>query len=667
MNNRKNLYWVNRRLGYFLLFLLLLSCLGAIALLYYRHYNISKDEIDQLINERETALTQYMNELKKTSEQMAPVVGTAPNNLDPLFILNHDGIMNSLEVTNEKNEMLYEYHIDKNKPDLYFYTVTVDDMKFTYGLDVGAYVKRHQPDHLHLNVMPVCEMPPSFDYGITRTRTLLDGEMILYVHQSRLQLLKCFLSRYCISLIAILGIGFLIHYFFQWYSFWRYKKAYQLFSEQIRSWQSMGFEEVLERIVDSPYEETYAILTYFKQFCENNKVRVDNQLKSLQHEVEQARYSSRSKTLYLANMSHEMRTPLNSVIGYTQLIEKYGYENSEKVKEYIGHIRKSSDILLQKINDILDLAKIEANQFELDTSPQNIRLLVKEVYDLLLISANKKGIDFYYSIDPQIPHYLMIDPTRFKQILINLCSNAIKYTHQGFVKLEIEVFGYVNDAVILEYRVQDTGVGIKQEDLQRIFIPFVQVGTPPKGYKGTGLGLTITRDLIKLMGGEIQVSSQENVGTTFTFTTFFRIAESEGNVEEVEVPDDQIADIIKGRKILVVEDNPINQMLIREIFKVFQKSDIDLAEDGLEAVNMCEKNQYDIIFMDIQMPRCDGVEATLKLREMERYNRVPIIALTANAFTEQVNEYLSLGMNDYLQKPLDIVRLKQVLVTFLST
>ena len=246
----------------------------------------------------------------------------------------------------------------------------------------------------------------------------------------------------------------------------------------------------------------------------------------------------------------------------------------------------------------------------------------------------------------------MIDPTRFKQILINLCSNAIKFTNAGHIKLEIELFGHINNAVILEYRVSDTGEGINKEELNKILVPFVQVGSQVKGHEGTGLGLTITRDLIKLMGGEVQVTSHKNVGTTFTFTTIFKVAEGDCEVETMDYPDEQIAEIIKERKILIVEDNPINQMLI--------------AEDGLEAIEMCEKNQYDIIFMDIQMPRCDGVEATLKLREMTVYNQVPIVALTANAFSEQVNQYLSLGMNDYLQKPLDIVRLKQVLVNYLA-
>jgi signal transduction histidine kinase/CheY-like chemotaxis protein len=407
-------------------------------------------------------------------------------------------------------------------------------------------------------------------------------------------------------------------------------------------------------------EEFNELYEYFKQFCQYNKINYDSLIKSLQLKLEAAEESSQSKSVYLANMSHEMRTPLNSIIGYAQLIEKIGYDDVNKVKAYVDHIHNSSNILLQKINDILDLAKIEANLFEMIKEPVQIRRVVKEVYDLLVLSANKKGINFFYRIDPQIPNYLLFDETRFKQILINLCSNAIKFTQEGYVKLDIELFGFINDSIVLDYKITDTGIGISNDHQDKIFLPFVQVGN--KTHQGTGLGLTITKDLIKLMGGEINVTSKLGVGTIFSFTTIFEVVDvTVKDEQDDERTDEEILELIKDLKILVVEDNPINQLLITEVFHVFGKDDIDLADDGLEGINRCKETQYDMIFMDIQMPNCDGVEATQILRSWDSYRDTPIIALTANAFSEQVNEYLSLGMTDYLKKPLDIKSLKKVI------
>lgn len=417
---------------------------------------------------------------------------------------------------------------------------------------------------------------------------------------------------------------------------------------------------------DTNVKEFHDILTYFKRFCENNKLNYDNMMKSLNNNLEAAKESSQSKSLYLANMSHEMRTPLNSVIGYSQLIDKIGYDDIEKVRDYVGRINTSSDLLLKKINDILDLAKIESNQFEIIKKPTQIKSAIKEVYELLVISAHKKGIEFNYYIDPQIPSFLMMDETRFKQIIINLCSNAIKFTEHGYVKLEIELFGYLNDAIVLDYKVTDTGCGIPSDKLDRVFIPFIQVSNQMNKGAGTGLGLTITKDLIKLMGGDIKVNSKLGVGTIFSFTTIFETCEHyQEERQESELTDEMIHDLLQTKTIMVVEDNPINQVLITEIFKVLGDKEVLIANNGFEAHEMAQSTQFDLIFMDIQMPECDGVEATKLIRGLPSYQTTPIIALTANAFSEQVTEYLSLGMNDYLKKPLDINNLKQILANYL--
>ena len=661
MKSRKYLYQLNR--SNLIIFCVIVFLTGGFIFgLFYRHYQSSKDYLEGIMKQSEQLLMNYFNEIDQSLLQIVHDNHSTDQSPIDEMVLNEDYI-SELTILDFYNDVLYHFEKESDTEKVFFYHSIHDTFRFQYTILIEDFLSDHMPENIHFELISDKETPQQ---GLTVSRPLLNGRYHIVMHQSWRSLLISFVNNHFIIIITLLSIVIGYYLLMQFMKNRRYKRAFRELYDTLKGWESLSLEEVVNQVLDSPYQETYAFLNYFKRFCENNKMNVDNQINSLRHELEQAKYSNKAKSLFLANMSHEMRTPLNSIIGYTQLIHKFGFENIEKVKEYMGHISTSSDILLQKINDILDLAKIEANQFELQASPQNIRMLVKEVYDLLEISANKKGLEFDYFIDPQIPNFLMIDPTRFKQILINLCSNAIKFTNAGHIKLEIELFGHINNAVILEYRVSDTGEGINKEDLNKIFVPFVQVGSQVKGHEGTGLGLTITRDLIKLMGGEVQVTSHKNVGTTFTFTTIFKVAEGDCEVETMDYPDEQIAEIIKERKILIVEDNPINQMLIKEVFKIFQKSDVDLAEDGLEAIEMCEKNQYDIIFMDIQMPRCDGVEATLKLREMTVYNQVPIVALTANAFSEQVNQYLSLGMNDYLQKPLDIVRLKQVLVNYLA-
>ncbi|HEY8365484.1 MAG TPA: ATP-binding protein, partial [Haloplasmataceae bacterium] len=347
---------------------------------------------------------------------------------------------------------------------------------------------------------------------------------------------------------------------------------------------------------------------------------------------------------------------------YTQLTQKIGFDNLEKVKEYFENIQNSSDILLQKVNDILDFSKIESKHFKLLEKPTNISKLVKEVYDLLKIQADRKNLNFSYILDPYLPEYLEIDEIRLKQVLINICSNAIKFTDKGSVKMQVKVFGYTNDAIYLEYIISDTGIGIPKDKIDTIFVPFVQANNS-NDYPGTGLGLAIARDIIRLMGGDINVVSKENVGSIFSFITKFKITSyyRQKVSEMIDVDNDTFSALIKDKKILVCEDNLINQVLIKEIFALFNKKDIDIAKDGFEAINKCKDKLYDCILMDIKMPNLNGLEATKIIKNLIQYKNVPIIALTANVFSDQIKEYLLVGMIDYLSKPIDIKKLKNVL------
>ncbi|MDF2699209.1 MAG: multi-sensor hybrid histidine kinase [Haloplasmataceae bacterium] len=446
-------------------------------------------------------------------------------------------------------------------------------------------------------------------------------------------------------------------------------KPYKLFINDLEKLTDLNYNSITVIENHQKHIEYSKILTEFKKICLYN----DNEQKKLIEEYEEklqlAVESNKSKSLFLANMSHEMRTPLNAIIGYTQLSKKVGFEDKDKIKEYFDSINTSSEILLQKINDILDLSKIEAKQFDLHHKPTNLRSLVKELYDLLLIQAELKKLEFTYYIDPQIPKFLDMDGTRLKQVLLNICINAIKFTEKGYVKLEIELFGYTNESIVLDYRVIDSGCGIPKDKIDKIFLPFVQIDNNNSRQVGTGLGLTISQDIIRLMGGVITVTSKENEGSIFTFTTIFKVSELE--IHDIntnnEVSNELFEKIIKNKKILIAEDNIINQIFMKEIFSVYKKNDIDFASDGLEAINMVKNKKYDIIFMDIQMPKMSGIEATIHIRKMQFNNNILIIALTANAFSEQISEYLEIGMTDFLPKPIDIQKLKKMVIKYINT
>lgn len=445
------------------------------------------------------------------------------------------------------------------------------------------------------------------------------------------------------------------------------KRPFKHFTHAVEQENDLNFYENIDE-TNFLYDEFAKIFKVFKKISFLSKSKYENIIQNLQLELNEANKSNKSKLLFLANMSHDMRTPLNSIIGYTQLTQKIGLNNTSKVEEYFDCIQNSSEILLQKVNDILDYAKIDSKQFTLKTQPTKIINLIKEVYDLLSIQAAKKNIEFVYNVGQQIPQYLDIDPTRLKQVLINLCSNAIKFTDEGVVKLEVKVFGYTNEAIFLEYIITDSGIGIPNDQIDAIFVPFVQVTSQSSLYRGTGLGLSIARDLIRLMDGDITVTSKENVGTIFSFITKFKISRTipENLHLEHDVSNETFINIIKDKSILVCEDNLINQVFIKEIFTVFDKHDITIASDGIEAVNMCKDHLYDIILMDIQMPNLNGIEATKIIKSLIQYQEIPIIALTANAFSDQIKEYLLIGMKDYLSKPIDIKHFKNILAKHLS-
>lgn len=385
------------------------------------------------------------------------------------------------------------------------------------------------------------------------------------------------------------------------------------------------------------------------------KQRTAIQLEEKNIQVEKARaraeQSEKYKSQFLANMSHEIRTPMNAVIGMSYLMEETRLD--EKQRRYINAIKNSSENLLVIINDVLDLSKLEAGRMELEKIPFKLDEVLDTVYNTLRYKAEEKGLSLTVHSDKNVCNFLLGDPLRLTQVLLNLTSNAIKFTEGGSVKIEV-----VNSVTpdkkncSLEFRVIDTGLGIATEKQQSIFEAFKQEseGTSRK-YGGTGLGLSISQQIIQLHGSTINLESTLGQGSKFSFTISYDVTSASAFENKITATEN--FDFLKGTKILLAEDNEYNQeVAVQSLLRYVPDLTIDIANDGKEALQYFEKTIYDIILMDVQMPGMDGYEATKRIRESgNEKSNIPIIALTASATREEINLGYKAGMNAYVAKP----------------
>ncbi len=368
---------------------------------------------------------------------------------------------------------------------------------------------------------------------------------------------------------------------------------------------------------------------------------------------DRAEQSEKFKQQFLANMSHEIRTPMNSIVGMTNLL--INSELQEQQRKYLNIIKKSSENLLVIINDILDLSKIEAGKMEFEKIDFLISEAIETVFHTVQFKAEEKRLALKYHIDENLPKAVQGDPVRLNQILINLSGNAIKFTEKGEVTISVKQLSQSENRVLVEFSVTDTGIGIPEDKLNSIFESFSQASSDTtRKFGGTGLGLTISKQLIELQGGVIYVRSQPGQGTTFSFKMPYEIGSEEAIGKKMMNIHDVLPEELKGIKILLVEDNQFNQMVAVDTLEELVKGiSIDIAENGNEALDRMKEKDYDVILMDIQMPEMDGFEATLQIRKIfpEPKNKTSIIAMTANVTKDEVDKCFEAGMDDYIAKP----------------
>jgi len=385
----------------------------------------------------------------------------------------------------------------------------------------------------------------------------------------------------------------------------------------------------------------------------------------LEKSAQEAKQASETKSFFLANMSHEIRTPINGVIGMTNIVLDTSL--SPQQREYIEIIRTSADSLLALINDILDLSKIEAGKMELEEIDFEVSSLVYDITKTLRLTALQKGLDLKTDIPASLVENVVGDPGRIRQILINLISNAIKFTNAGEIKVSASVI--LNDAkkIGIRFEVHDSGIGISEKTLKKLFQPFTQAdSTMSRKFGGTGLGLSICQRLVDMMHGKIGVTSTEHKGSVFWFEITLNKSQNI-NAHAIHHFEQELTSHKIGR-ILVVEDNFVNQKVARTMLEKIGHR-VDTVGNGLEALVALEQFPYDIVLMDCQMPEMDGFEATEIIRSGKREKipaTIPIIAMTANALSGDKERCMAAGMDDYISKPVNINSLNQTLQKWLS-
>ncbi len=385
-----------------------------------------------------------------------------------------------------------------------------------------------------------------------------------------------------------------------------------------------------------------------------------------------AEEANSAKSMFLANMSHEVRTPMNAVIGMLDLTLET--DLTEDQRDNLETAKEAADNLLNLLNDILDISRVEAGKITLENIEFDLWKVTESISKGLSVLANKKNIQLTSHIGEQVPRFIVGDSTRLRQIIINLVTNAIKFTHEGKVDIKVETSSVSSDEAQLVFSVSDTGIGIPKDKQESIFDVFTQAdASTTRKFGGTGLGLAISRKLVEMMSGRIWIESEEGMGSKFFFTARFEVKErqQDSSVDERKQESVQKKEpLAKGLRILnilLVEDNPLNQKIA---VKLLEKRGwfVEIAENGKIALDKIGEKDFDLILMDVQMPVLDGLEATRIIRKQEQQTKthLPIIAMTARAMAEDERKCLEAGMDAYISKPIDAAKVYETIVDALE-
>lgn len=439
----------------------------------------------------------------------------------------------------------------------------------------------------------------------------------------------------------------------------------------ILSFIQYGF---LKYFVPLPSIQDYLLLTslpglsFFAVYVVNYmRTTLVSLIRDLEFAKKEAISAMNTRSQFLAIMSHEIRTPLSGVLMASELLLDTELTDLQQSKANI--IQDNGKVLLSIVNDILDFSKIEAGKVKIEESIVDLRVLGQSVLESFKNQSRQSKVDIKLEIDADFPNFIYADSTRIRQIIFNLVGNAFKFTKTGHIALIFQLIDKDNDFSNISISIEDTGIGIDRKNFEYLFEDFHQLDNSiTREYGGTGLGLSITKKLVELLGGEITVKSHLGTGTTFICLFKLRNVSREELVKH-QAKDNLVSLTLKKTdkiKVLIVEDNKINQLLIKTLLEKWGFRSIATADNGLEAMISCRSTKFDLILMDMQMPEMDGVEATKRIRAAEADNpntMTPIIAISANVSTEDIQVCLDAGMNDYMSKPIDRSRLKEIIET----
>jgi len=420
----------------------------------------------------------------------------------------------------------------------------------------------------------------------------------------------------------------------------------------------------LDPFITSAKVDSFIKMVRTQRELKHKNTELEASQKKLILAKEQAEQGKRIKENFLANMSHEIRTPINGIIGLTHLLDKTPL--NEEQKEMINLLETSSDSLLGVINDILDLSKIEAGKFKIKRTATDLTSMCNAVINLLKIRAVEKKLELNVEFDKDLPNKIMADSLRLNQILMNLIGNAIKFTNEGHVNLKVAIIDRKGNNLQIKFSVSDSGIGIPKDRINKVFEIFEQADplTTAK-YGGTGLGLSIVKNLAKLKGGLLEVSSEQGQGSTFSFSNWYEVLQSSGEVNQVKneplVPFDNV-------KILVAEDNPINKFLIVKILKDWN-IDAEVVENGQDAIDKLKENNYDLILMDTYMPVMNGLDAIKCIREgyAPGKEKIPVITFSAAVMEPDKKTAIEAGADDVLSKPFELGTLYQKITKYVTS